>query len=135
MERLRRYPWPGNVRELQSILKQALLRAQGTMLMPEFLPDMLVAPAASGPARHQDFDLGFFIDQRLRAGTTDLHAEARLEMDRVLLAATLRFVNGNQLQAAKMLGIARETLRNRLRELGLNITASVTAAKAGASPA
>src|SRR6201996_4359144 len=37
MTRLRGYSWPGNMRELQSVLKQALLRAHGPVLLPEFL--------------------------------------------------------------------------------------------------
>src|ERR1700758_3094002 len=38
LERLRGYSWPGNIRELQSVLKQALLRANGSVLLPAFLP-------------------------------------------------------------------------------------------------
>src|SRR4029079_2269380 len=38
LEVLKSYRWPGNVRELQSVLKQALLAAAGTTLLPEFLP-------------------------------------------------------------------------------------------------
>src|SRR6476659_7707341 len=41
IELLRSYPWPGNVRELQSVIKQALLQATGTVLLPEFLPAAL----------------------------------------------------------------------------------------------
>src|SRR5262249_52113763 len=41
LERLRHYPWAGNVRELQSVLKQALLRATGPVLLPAFLPENL----------------------------------------------------------------------------------------------
>src|ERR1700690_2058278 len=41
LERLRGYAWPGNVRELQSVLKQALLQASGTVLLPTFLPEAL----------------------------------------------------------------------------------------------
>src|SRR5205823_2581615 len=40
LERLRRHPWPGNIRELQSVLKQALLQARGTTLLPAFLPEL-----------------------------------------------------------------------------------------------
>src|SRR5437660_1598257 len=47
LERLRGYPWPGNVRELQSVLKQALLQARGTTLLPTFLPALPGGP--SGP--------------------------------------------------------------------------------------
>ena len=41
LERLRGYPWPGNIRELQSVLKQALLKASGPVLLPAFLPEPL----------------------------------------------------------------------------------------------
>src|SRR5438128_4984369 len=44
LERLRDYSWPGNVRELHSVLKQALLRAHGPVLLPDFLPELPEAP-------------------------------------------------------------------------------------------
>src|SRR5262245_2391067 len=44
LERLRRYSWRGNVRELQSVLKQALLRTHGPVLLPEFLPELPEPP-------------------------------------------------------------------------------------------
>jgi len=68
-----------------------------------------------------------FTQQRLLAGSMDLYAEAHLEFDRVLLRAVLTFTQGNQQQAARVLGVARQTLRNRLRELSLSITRSVEA--------
>ena len=46
LARLRGYAWPGNVRELQSVLKQALLRAHGPVLLPEFLPELPEAPGS-----------------------------------------------------------------------------------------
>ncbi|MEA2707653.1 MAG: hypothetical protein QOF78_254 [Phycisphaerales bacterium] len=125
MERLQHYRWPGNVRELQSVLKQALLRARGRTLLPGFLPDLpnddQRADEADG-AGEADFSFESFIEQRLSEGSHNLHVEAHLQLDRVLLTCTLRFTHGNQFQAAKILGVARQTLRNRLRELGLNIT-------------
>ena len=129
MERLSAYAWPGNVRELQSILKQAMLHATGTLLIPSFLPQFFspetqtAAAAASGGGSAFDFE--DFTRRRLEAGSTDLHAEAHLELDRILLPAALRFTNGNQNQAAKVLGLARQTLRLRLRELGLQLTKTV----------
>src|SRR6202795_2514328 len=44
LERLRNFPWPGNIRELQSVLKQALLQASGTVLLPTFLPELSGKP-------------------------------------------------------------------------------------------
>src|SRR3954447_12150149 len=49
LERLRGYPWPGNVRELQSVLKQALLKASGPVLLPAFLPEPLRGAGGTTP--------------------------------------------------------------------------------------
>ena len=130
LERLGDYPWPGNVRELQSVLKQALLHATGTVLLPAFLPDLSWsgsgrATAANPPAGNDAFAVESFIRRRLEAGSTDLHSEAQIELDKVLLPSVLRFTNGNQYQAAKILGLARQTLRLRLRTLGLSVTKTV----------
>jgi two-component system nitrogen regulation response regulator GlnG len=126
MKRLQEYSWPGNVRELQSILKQALLRAHGSVLALESLPPLNEEPSTSSTnGQSHESDLAAFILQRLAQGSTSLHAEVHLQLDRLLLPATLQFANGNQLQAAKILGLARQTLRNRLRDLGLNVTKSI----------
>jgi DNA-binding NtrC family response regulator len=123
MEKLKHYDWPGNVRELQSVLMQALLRTHGQVLTTEMLPELLEKQRNHDASAAPCFDE--FIQARLAAGTTDLHAEAHREFDRVLLTLVLQASNGNQLQAAKSLGVARQTLRTRLRELGLHISKSV----------
>jgi two-component system nitrogen regulation response regulator GlnG len=128
LELLRRYPWPGNVRELQSVLKQALLHAAGPVLLPDFLPPALTqqAGAAPGPgAAPADADLAGFIDERLRAGSEDLYAEALRRLEGLLLTRVLRHTAGNQLQAAKVLGITRGSLRTKVRELGIRIDRTV----------
>jgi two-component system nitrogen regulation response regulator GlnG len=127
LERLRGYSWPGNIRELQSVLKQALLRASGPVLLPAFLPENLGRPgephsaAPAGAAR----DLEAFIRQRLVPEATDLYTEVHRFVDRSLLPRVLEYTAGNQHQAARLLGIARQTLRQKLRDLGLHVTHSV----------
>jgi two-component system nitrogen regulation response regulator GlnG len=119
---LERYPWPGNVRELQSILKQAMLRAQGGSLLPAFLPAQLQAPgpAAAVPAPTAGVgELEPFIRGRLAAGSRDLYAEVLRRAEQQLLPLVLAHTHGSQVQAAQLLGITRRTLRNKLRELGL----------------
>jgi two-component system nitrogen regulation response regulator GlnG len=124
MERLRSYSWPGNIRELQSVLKQALLQASGTLLLPAFLPELLGGPGGPAPPSPPEKCPGLeaFISQRLGPGTDDLYAQAHRELDRILLARVLEHTHGSQHQAARVLGIARKTLRLRLRQLGLNTT-------------
>jgi DNA-binding NtrC family response regulator len=129
LERLRRYPWPGNIRELQSILKQALLQASGTILLPAFLPELSGGRTESGPKAPPGADLGLeaFIRQRLAPDVQDLYADTHRQVDRLLLPCVLDYTGGNQHQAARLLGIARQTLRQKLRDLGLQVTHSVEA--------
>jgi two-component system nitrogen regulation response regulator GlnG len=129
LARLRGYGWPGNVRELQSVLKQALLRASGTVLLSAFLPDLSGPAGEAGPAAPAGADIGLevFIRQRLVPGASDLYAETHRQVDRVLLPLVLEHTGGNQHQAARLLGIARQTLRTKLRDLGLHVTHSVEA--------
>ena len=124
MDLLRGYPWPGNLRELQSVLKQALLQATGSVLLREFLPGCVrgdgqssLPPPADWPLTTADLDR--FIDERLEAGTTDLHAEWHGLAERHLLAHVLRYTADNLSRAARILGINRATLRTRLGQLGI----------------
>jgi two-component system nitrogen regulation response regulator GlnG len=128
LERLRGHSWPGNIRELQSVLKQALLRASGPVLLPAFLPDLSGGPSESGPAApagSESLDVEAFIRQRLGPDAQDLYAEVHRQVDRILLPHVLEHTGGNQLQAARLLGIARQTLRQKLRDMGLHVTHSV----------
>ena len=128
LERLRGYSWPGNIRELQSVLKQALLRASGTVLLPAFLPDFDGKPDEASPAASAiSQGLEAFIGQRLSPEVTDLYAETHRQVDRHLLPRVLEYTGGNQYQAARLLGIARQTLRQKLRDLGLHVTHSIEA--------
>jgi two-component system nitrogen regulation response regulator GlnG len=127
LQLLRRYHWPGNIRELQGVLKQTLLQTTGTVLIPAFLPESLGTPE---PVAGQDPETAVipsftaFILRRLQEGTTALSAEAHLHLDRLLVRLALRHTRGNQVQAARLLGISRQTLRSKTREFGLCITGS-----------
>jgi DNA-binding NtrC family response regulator len=130
LERLRGYSWPGNVRELQSVLKQALLKASGPVLLPAFLPEALgVAGGTAAPAP-PPAEAGmetFVIRQRVGSDDRDLYAETHRQVDRLLLPHVLNHTRGNLQQAALLLGIARQTLRLKLRDLGLSATRAVEA--------
>jgi two-component system nitrogen regulation response regulator GlnG len=121
MDRLRAYSWPGNIRELQSVLKQALLQVSGSVLIPAFLPEGFGEDRAAGSAdaTAPGFLFEPFIRQRLESGSNDVYAEAHRQLDRILLSLALNFTGGNQRLASRVLGIARQTLRLRLREARL----------------
>jgi len=125
LERLRAYPWPGNIRELQNVLRQALMRATGTVLLSSFLPELSAAAAGAEASPPQGFDLVGFIRERLTPTTSDLMDQTNREVDRILLTHALEYTHGNHTEAAKLLGISRQTMRVRLRALGLQVTHTV----------
>jgi len=131
LDLLRRYPWPGNVRELQSVLKQALLQAAGPVLLPDFLPPSVCEVPAVDEAMPHEPALEQFIEARVQAGTEDLYAEALRRLERLLVTRVLRHTGGNQLQAAKILGITRGSLRTKIRDLGIRIDRTVTGGEEG----
>jgi two-component system nitrogen regulation response regulator GlnG len=126
MEAMRSYSWPGNIRELQSVLKQALLQASGTVLLAAFLPQSLGDPGAPStmavPTGQEPGVETFILRQRLAADSRDLYAETHRQLDRLLLARVLEYTRGNLQQTALLLGIARQTLRMKLRDLGLSVS-------------
>ncbi|HEY0483765.1 MAG TPA: sigma-54 dependent transcriptional regulator [Kofleriaceae bacterium] len=127
LARLHAYSWPGNIRELQSVLRQALLRASGGVLLPAFLPELSsvsLPVRPSTPAEHA-FDLERFVRLRLAPGTHDLSAETHREVDRLLMTLALEYTHGNHRDASKLLGISRQTMRVKLRALGLHVAHSV----------
>ena len=102
------------------MVKQALLRARGTTLLPIFLLDLPGGP--SGPVTAPDPDLEAFVGRCLASAEGDLYAEMHRRLDRLLLTRVLEDSGGSQNQAARRLGIARDTLRRRLIALGLHPT-------------
>jgi two-component system nitrogen regulation response regulator GlnG len=127
LARLRGYSWPGNVRELQNVLKQALLRAHGPYLLPDFLPELPEEPGAPGAPPWGGLDPEALLRPRLGPDARDLYAETHRELDRLLLPRVLEYTGGSRARAALLLGIARRTLRTKLQDLGLHVAHSVEA--------
>ncbi|MCH5374168.1 MAG: sigma-54 dependent transcriptional regulator [Planctomycetes bacterium] len=124
MEVLTSHSWPGNVRELENVIKQTLVQATGSIIVPEFLPPLSTRGMAEAPPRderHDALDLDGFIDACIRADSGDLYARSLEYLERRLLTRVLQKAAGNQSQAARILGITRGSLRNKIRALGIEI--------------
>jgi two-component system nitrogen regulation response regulator GlnG len=119
------YPWPGNVREMQSAVRRALLQTTGPVLTAESLPEEIRtgfrAEAHAVGSTGMRGVLELLTDARLHAGTSDLYAEAINALDKYVLTRVLRLTNGNQSQAARILGITRGSLRNKIHALNIQI--------------
>src|SRR5690606_31899878 len=127
---LYRYPWPGNVRQFQSVLKQAILQSTGPTLIPEFLPaEIRNYDASASQSEDADglppSDLKKLVDACLRSNSTDTYADALLMMERYVITRCLRHAGGNQSKTARILGITRGSLRNKIRTLGISIDSVV----------
>jgi DNA-binding protein Fis len=110
------------------VVKQTLLRASGTVLLPAFLPE-LKAEATGGtrdptgtkePAGALP-DLDAFIRDQIARDADDIYAETHRQVDKLLLVRALEQTGGNQREAARLLGISRQTMRTKLRSLGLTV--------------
>lgn len=125
LELLQRHHWPGNVRELQSVVREAMLRASGHILLPDFLPEEIrhqpsVARAPMDPGA-EGCDLLTLIETLLQSAAGNVHARAVEAVERILLPHVLRHTHGHQTRASEILGISRGTFRQKLRQLGLAI--------------
>jgi transcriptional regulator with GAF, ATPase, and Fis domain len=112
-ERLMTYRWPGNVRELLNLLERLLIQQRVEVLEAEDLDGLL--PNSEAPGYSEDAPLGAEREFRRSAG---LPPEADPE-SRSVIAAALVETGGNVARAARRLGIARSTLRHRIRQYGL----------------
>ena len=72
-----------------------------------------------------EFNWDRFVTDHIAAGSENLYADSLERMEREVLVRVLRHTNGNQVQAARILGITRGSLRTKIRALGITIGRSV----------
>ncbi len=132
LDLFQRYPWPGNVRELQGVIKEAMLKATGRVILPEFLPPAMlgnggpVPAAAEAPLAPAAPDLAGTIEAFLRDGRGNVYGRVMELVERELITRALTHTHGHQANASELLGINRTTLRSKLRDLGIVLDRVVT---------
>jgi two-component system nitrogen regulation response regulator GlnG len=123
LERLETNDWPGNVRELENAIKRALVLASGDVLGPDDFAFLSAAPAAGGrPSAGPTLEA--VVAEEVEAALDEpepegLHRRLLERVERPLLEAVMARTGGNQLKAAALLGINRNTLRKKLTDLGI----------------
>ncbi|MCK5623609.1 MAG: nitrogen regulation protein NR(I), partial [Alphaproteobacteria bacterium] len=138
MKRLQSYKWPGNVRELENLVRRlAALYSHETIgievVEAELVEDLPAAVVQSDGEASYD-GLAGLVEHHLRnyfdAHRNDLPAvglynRVLREVERPLIELTLTATSGNQIKAAQLLGLNRNTLRKKIRELDIQVIRGV----------
>jgi two-component system nitrogen regulation response regulator GlnG len=109
-----KYDWPGNVRELENTIKRACILSNGATIEKR---DLYVEEGS--PYSIKEFledKLKKYISNMTKLGTYNLHDTVISEVEKALISIVLKETNDNQLKAAKILGINRNTLRTKIKE-------------------
>jgi two-component system nitrogen regulation response regulator GlnG len=126
IERLQAHPWPGNVRELENLIRRVCALYPEDMITARIVdleltersaPGARTAGAASLSDVVGDHLAGYFASQPDGTPPDGLFERVMAEVERPLIRLTLAATRGNQLKAAKVLGLNRNTLRKRIHDL------------------
>lgn len=126
---LQQYHWPGNIRELENVLKRAALMSGNENLGTEDFSFFLGKKAEATEKEFEDMSLEQLIENRLKPflarikdlEMTDLYQSIIQMAERPLIKLILQQSGNNQIKAARILGINRNTLRKKIRELNLKV--------------
>ncbi|MEM6489134.1 MAG: nitrogen regulation protein NR(I) [Pseudomonadota bacterium] len=136
LEALKQYRWPGNVRELENVVRRIAVLCPddlvgATVIEQEFLQRDAPSTAGGEDAAEVGRTLGSAVELHLRRyfqmhgdglPPDGLYERVIREVEMPLIALTMAATRGNQLRAADLLGINRNTLRKKIRELDIPVT-------------
>ena len=125
---LTRYAWPGNVRELENTIKRAVILSSDPVLTPADFPGLRLQ---GGGERlpGEELSLEGIVDLKLRncfanmdkMESGDVYAMVLEQVERPMIRFVLEKTRWNQVRAADILGINRNTLRKKIQELGIEL--------------
>jgi len=132
MERLKRHRWPGNVRELENVVRRfAALYSQETITADVVEAEIAEArPANAANAVNDEESLTDAVERHLRTyfdahegelPASGLYDRVLREVERPLIRLSLAATRGNQVRAAQLLGLNRNTLRKKIRDLDIAV--------------
>jgi two-component system, NtrC family, nitrogen regulation response regulator GlnG len=132
IERIKRYHWPGNVRELENMVRRlAALHPEDTLTAEAIDAELAEAapppPAETGKTPRELSEMverylaGHFANYGRELPPAGLYDRILQHVERPLLMAALAATRGNQIRAAALLGLNRNTLRKKIRDLDIQV--------------
>ncbi len=134
IELMKRYPWPGNVRELENLVRRlAALYAQDEISAEIIEAELKTGEQPAMPGGRllpDDLSIGQAVEHYLQRyfaafgselPPAGLYQRVLTEVEFPLVLAAMTATRGNQIKAADLLGLNRNTLRKKIRELGVNV--------------
>ena len=133
LERMQQYKWPGNVRELENLVRRLAVLYSQQVITQDLIEVELAEIAASGAKDEGESaseNLSEAVERHLNEyfnahegglPPTGLYDRVLHEVERPLINISLSSVRGNQVKAAELLGLNRNTLRKKIRDLGIAI--------------
>jgi two-component system, NtrC family, nitrogen regulation response regulator GlnG len=144
LERMKRHDWPGNIRELENMVRRLAALHPDDVIGLGAIENELAAVRRTAPRGEvetriveavpsgetlESFFRGYLRTYFSRFGEelppAGLYDRLLVEFERPLVAAALAATNGNQVRAADLLGLNRNTLRKKIRELGIRMTSAI----------
>jgi two-component system, NtrC family, nitrogen regulation response regulator GlnG len=131
LDTLRRHRWPGNVRELENLIRRLAVLHSG-----DAIPASAVQAELKEPARQfgeesdgneslstsvERYLTQYFLAQGERLPPPGVYDRVLMEVERPLISICLAATKGNQIRAAQLLGLNRNTLRKKIKDLGLEV--------------
>jgi two-component system nitrogen regulation response regulator GlnG len=141
IDRLKQYNWPGNVREVENLMRRLAALCPEEVITADIvaveLADVLppAEPAVMGGAPASPDTLSRAVERHIKeffaahgdgTGITDVYDKIIAEVERPLIRLTLAATRGNQIKAAAMLGLNRNTLRKKIRDLEIPVVRGLT---------
>jgi two-component system nitrogen regulation response regulator GlnG len=136
LDLLRRHRWPGNVRELENLVRRlAALYTEDTITAEVIHAELAEPAAAASPAEAtEDENLAGAIERHLQRYFAEfgdalpppgLYERMLKELERPLISMSLGATRGNQIKAAHLLGLNRNTLRKKIRDLDIQVVRGI----------